>query len=224
MCKTICWIESVKSRYLNIEIPEHRNTRVKNLEIINQPFPDGFIFIAQCPNNTHFPYPLRRKEVVTYKVLVVRRRSYFWSFIAHGRGRIMVQAFSSDHVVAGTISICIWIGVGGFVKLDEERKRGRNDPEVEEVDKKKARRRAGNRARVEFALTRPVPASGVVARLVARRVNSRNWRQSRNASRRIAERIYAWAKDLQRLRVTYSPRWKCAKECLFSKLECNGSG
>lgn len=37
---------------------------------------------------------------------------------------------------------------------------------------KKARRRAGNRARVEFALTRAVLASGVVARLVARCVNS----------------------------------------------------
>lgn len=118
------------------------------------------------------------------------RRGYFWSFIARGRGTFVASGLS-DHVVARTISIRTRIGVGECKKHEErKRERERNDPEAE-VDEKKARRRAGNRARVEFALTRPVPASGVVARLVARRVNSSPQKLTtipKCTSRRIASR------------------------------------
>lgn len=75
--------------------------------------------------------------------------------------------------VARTISIpradrCWWIRE----TLDEQEEREGVDEMTRwrrRLAKKKARRQAGNRVRVEFALTRPVLASGVVARLVARR-------------------------------------------------------
>jgi len=142
------------------------------------------------------------------------RRGYFWSFIARGRDTIVASGLL-DHVVARTISIRTRIGSVNSRNTTKrerekgggERERARNESEVE-VGEKKARRRAGNRARVEFALTRPVPASGVVARLVARRVNlspEKLTTISKCTLRRIASRSARGSKKspprFQRLRI-----------------------
>jgi len=56
---------------------------------------------------TSFAPPLRfvSKEVPSYEVLAARRRGYFRSFIARGRGSIVVPEGCRGHVVARTISI-----------------------------------------------------------------------------------------------------------------------
>lgn len=109
----------------------------------------------------------------TYRALP-RRHSwgYFWSFIVDvGRGTIRPAGpRRRPHYFHPHADRCRWI-----VKLNErerkreserEKKKKWNNP-MARADGKGTRRRAGNRARVEFALTRPVAASGVVARLVA---------------------------------------------------------
>lgn len=99
------------------------------------------------------------------------------------------------------------------------------------ADGKGTRRRAGNRARVEFALTRPVAASGVVARLVAGRVNS-NPRNRRRASRsaRGSKKLFSssfvsWASSarhvLGRIKFLAMKGNARAKKCLFPELKHN---
>lgn len=180
-------------------------------------------------NNNHFALAFR-KEVITHlptsscgdtlsRLFLIVHRTWTWA-----RSSLL------DHIVVHTISIRMRIGVGGFVKLDERKKKkererkgkGRRNNPMAEAGGKGTRQRAGNRARVEFALTRPVAASGVVARLVAGRVNSNPetdnvHRVPERGSKKCLLRVLDIVCPSRARRIKFLARWKemRAKVCLY---------